>query len=59
MMLDLEVEVEVGDVVHEVTDNFFRSGELVVTAGDTAAAVELAESLTRRVRIVTRPDAGE
>lgn len=58
-VLDLDVEVEVGDVVHEVTDNFFRSGELVVTAGDAATAVELAESLARRVRIVTRPDAGE
>jgi biotin carboxylase len=58
-VLDLEVEVEAGDVVHEVTDNFFRSGELLVKAGDTAAAVELAESLARKVRIVTRPDTGE
>ena len=56
-MLDLEVEVEAGDVVHEVTDNFYRSGELLVTAEDTPAAVTLAERLSREVRIVTRPEA--
>lgn len=58
-VLDLELEVEVGDVVRAVTDNFFRSGELLVTATETAAAVELAESLSRKVRIVTRgPEVG-
>ena len=56
-VLDLEVEVEAGDVVHEVTDNFYRSGELLVTAEDTPAAVTLAERLSREVRIVTRPEA--
>jgi L-amino acid ligase C-terminal domain 2 len=37
----LDLEVEAGDVVREVTGNFYRSGELLVTADDTAA-VELA-----------------
>lgn len=54
-VLDLEIEVEVGDVLPAVTDNFFRSGEVLVTAEKTAAAIELAECLSRKVRIVTRP----
>jgi biotin carboxylase len=59
-VLDLEIDVRTGDVVPEVTDNFCRPGEVLVTAADTAAAVALAESLARRVRIVTRgPGAGE
>jgi biotin carboxylase len=54
-VLDLEIDVEVGDVVPEITDNFCRSGQVLVTAEDTSAAVELAASLARKVRIVTRP----
>lgn len=53
-VLDLEIDVAPGDVVPAVTDNFCRSGEVLVTAGDTAAAVGLAESLAREVRIVTK-----
>jgi biotin carboxylase len=50
-VLDVEVDVGVGDVVPEVTDNFCRSGQVLVTAEDTAAAVELAERLAGRIRI--------
>ena len=52
-VLDLEVDVAVGDEVREVTDNFCRSGQVLVTAGDTATAMELARALAAKVRIVT------
>lgn len=59
-VLDLQIDVEAGDVLPEVRDNFDRPGEVLVTAAETAAAVELAESLSRKVRIVTRrPGTGE
>ena len=54
-VLDLEIDVQADDVVPEITDNFCRSGQVLVTAADTAAAVDLAASLSRKVRIVTRP----
>jgi len=53
-VLDVEVDVERGDVVGELTDNFCRSGQVLVTAADTTAAAELAATLAARVRIVTR-----
>jgi L-aminoacid ligase-like protein/ATP-grasp domain-containing protein len=52
-VLDLEVDVAEGDEVREVTDNFCRSGQVLVTAADTAAAMELARALACKVRIVT------
>jgi len=56
-VLDLELEVAVGQTVPEVTDNFCRPGQVLVTAADATAAAELAEILARKVRIVTRPTA--
>jgi len=59
-VLDLQIDVQAGDVLPEVTDNFCRPGEVLVTAAETAEAVELAECLSRKVRIVTRrPGTGE
>jgi biotin carboxylase len=53
-VLDLEIDVAVGDTVPELTDNFCRPGQVLVTAASTGAATELAAELARRVRIVTR-----
>lgn len=53
-VLDLEIDVEPGDVLPEVTDNFFRPGQVLVTAAETATAIELAACLSRKIRIVTR-----
>jgi biotin carboxylase len=53
-VLDLELDVTAGDVVPEVTDNFCRPGQVLVTAADTEAAAGLAETLARKVHIVTR-----
>jgi biotin carboxylase len=59
-VLDLEIDVQADDVVPEITDNFCRSGQVLVTAADTATAVELAAGLSHKVRVVTRPaGAGE
>jgi biotin carboxylase len=54
-VLDLEIDVKVGDTVPELTDNFCRPGQVLVTAASTSAATDLAADLARRVRIVTRP----
>lgn len=54
-VLDLEVDVAPGDVVPELADNFCRPGQVLVTAADTRAAVDLAARLASEVRIVTRP----
>jgi biotin carboxylase len=53
-VLDLEVDVERGDVVGELSDNFCRCGQVLVTAADTASAAGLAATLAGEVRIVTR-----
>jgi hypothetical protein len=53
-VLDLEIDVKVGDTVPELTDNFCRPGQVLVTAASAGAAAELAADLARRVRIVTR-----
>jgi biotin carboxylase len=50
-VFDVEIDVAVGDVVPEVTDNFCRSGQVIVTGADTATAVRLAEELAGRIRI--------
>jgi len=50
-VLDVEVDMSVGDVVPDVTDNFCRSGQVIVTGADTATAVRLAEELAGRIRI--------
>lgn len=54
-VLDLDVSVAVGDEVHVVADSFDRIGQVLVTAPDTAAAVQLAAELAAKVRVVTRP----
>jgi biotin carboxylase len=53
-VLDLEVDVAPGDIVPELTDNFCRPGQVLVTAADTGTAVDLAARLANEVRIVTR-----
>ncbi|MEU5696333.1 ATP-grasp domain-containing protein [Actinosynnema sp. NPDC020468] len=53
-VLDLDVSVAVGDVVERMDDNFGRHAQLLVTAKDTASAVELCESLLSRIRVVPR-----
>jgi biotin carboxylase len=53
-VLDLEVDVEPGEVVPELTDNFCRCGQVLVAAADAASAADLAASLAGRVRIETR-----
>jgi len=52
-VLDLELDVTVGDAVREVADNFDRPGQVLVSAAETAAAVELAAALAKQVRIET------
>jgi biotin carboxylase len=54
-VLDLELGVKPGDEVGVVSDSFDRPGQLLVTAADTAAAIELCATLVGKIRIVTRP----
>jgi len=53
-VLDLEIDVEAGEDVPELTDNFCRCGQVLVTAADAESAAALAASLAHRVRIETR-----
>jgi len=57
-VLDLDVKVRVGDRVGVVTENFDRSGQVLVIAEDTASASQLCESLDRKVRIHTTATSG-
>jgi biotin carboxylase len=53
-VLGLDLAVGVGDEVQAVADNFYRPGQVLVTAPDTAAATELSAALASKVRIRTR-----
>ncbi len=53
-VVDLEIDVEAGDTVAELTDNFCRCGQVLVAAEDAASAAALAASLAGRVHIETR-----
>jgi biotin carboxylase len=53
-LLDLELDVKVGGKVRPLADNFDRPGQVLVVAKDTASALELSESLARKVRIITQ-----
>lgn len=52
-VLDLDLAVGVGGEVQAVADNFYRPGQVLVTAADTAAATELTAVLASKVRIRT------
>lgn len=52
-VLDLDVTVAVGAPVAPVGDNFDRLGQLLVTAEDVSAAVQLCDALVGTVHIVT------
>lgn len=54
-VLDLDIAVQVGGEISKVADNFDRPGQVLVTAEDTATAIELCASLAEKVRIVTLP----
>jgi len=56
-VLDLELDVRVGDEVREIADNFDRPGQVLVRAPDIASAVELCGSLAAKVRIRTEEPA--
>jgi biotin carboxylase len=53
-VLDLELDVQIGDEVRPIADNFDRPGQVLVAAEDTASAIELCGSLARKVRILTQ-----
>lgn len=54
-LLDLEIDVAVGDEVSAVADSFDRPGQVLVTAADSTAAIDLSTELAGQVRIVTAP----
>jgi len=54
-VFSVDVHVAPGDVVTEMTDNFGRHVQVLVTAEDTPAAIERLDAVLDRVRIVTRP----
>jgi biotin carboxylase len=58
-VLDVEIDVEVGTQIGELTESFDRPGQVLVTAEDTAAAIELATALAKKIRVVTRPTGAE
>ena len=53
-VLDVQLPFAVGDEIPVVEDNFYRIGQVVCTAGDTAGAVDLCEALTAKIEITTR-----
>jgi biotin carboxylase len=53
-VLDLDLAVGVGDEVQAVADNFYRPGQVLVAAPDTATATEVCAALASKVRIRTR-----
>ncbi|NNJ08463.1 carboxylase, partial [Streptomyces sp. PKU-MA01144] len=57
-VLAAQVSVRPGDTVRPLRDNWDRLGSVVVTAGDTDAAVELCERLVREaIRVDVEPAA--
>ncbi|MEV4920273.1 ATP-grasp domain-containing protein [Streptomyces tirandamycinicus] len=57
-VLAAQVSVRPGDTVRPLRDNWDRLGSVVVTAGDTDAAVELCERLVREaIRVDVEPGA--
>lgn len=57
-VLAVQVSVRPGDTVRPLRDNWDRLGSVVVTAGDTDAAVELCERLVREaIRVDVEPAA--
>ncbi|MEW2485852.1 ATP-grasp domain-containing protein [Streptomyces sp. NPDC048411] len=54
-VLGVDVYLNVGDVITPMTDNYGRHVQVLVTAEDTAAAVERCDGLLDRIRVVTRP----
>lgn len=53
-LIDLELSVKEGDRTVAVTDNFDRSGQVLVTGPDTAAALEVCDLLANKITIETR-----
>ena len=53
-VLDVDVAVHVGDEMPAIADNFDRPGQVLVTAEDTPAAIELCATLVGKISIVTR-----
>jgi biotin carboxylase len=58
-VLDLDVAVTVDAEIAAVADSFDRPGQVLVTAENTAAAIELGALLAQKIRIVTRPPSAE
>ena len=54
-VLDLEIDVEPGEEVRAVGDNFDRPGQVLVTAPDTRTAIHLAAELADTIQITTMP----
>ncbi|MFC9293278.1 ATP-grasp domain-containing protein [Streptomyces sp. NPDC057011] len=54
-VIDIETTVQPGSVVGELRGNWDRVGQVLVTGPDTEAAVAVAERLTEKVTVVTRP----
>lgn len=52
-VLDVALEVEVGDEVKSLEDNYDRIGQLLTTGPDAAAAVELCDRLLTSVTVTT------
>jgi len=56
-VMDVEIAVDVGDKVRALADNFDRIGQILTTAADTAAAVELCDALAAKIQVHTAPPA--
>ncbi|MFG2866776.1 ATP-grasp domain-containing protein [Streptomyces sp. NPDC048338] len=57
-VLGVDVYLAPGDVISPMTDNYGRHVQVLVTAEDTAAAIERCDGLLDRIRVVTRPEQG-
>ena len=51
----MDVAVSVGDVIGPLEASWDRTGQILVAAPDTAAAVALAEQLAGKITVTTDP----